>query len=157
MYTTQELYLSDLCSNKRVQKSFVLGKRYHTGEIPLVPCHKCNKEFASNESLRAHNIIHLGLELLKKANRNRLRMEQNLVAKKFAKGKPGKSVPAKHIPSKSPRAKPRKTSTLKTFVNYVKWCWHKGFLQSSIVVSATKFVLSNVLLITFFASLMTIP
>ena len=35
-------------------------------------------------------------------------MVQNLAAKKFAKGKLGKSAPAKLIPSKSPRAKPRK-------------------------------------------------
>ena len=85
-------------------------KRFHTGEIPLVPCPKCKKAFASEESLKAHNIIHLGLELLKKAKSSRLRMEQNLAAKKFATGKPGKSAPAKLIPSKSPRAKPRKTN-----------------------------------------------
>ena len=35
-------------------------------------------------------------------------MEQNLAAKKFTKGKPGKSAPAKLIPSKSPVARQRK-------------------------------------------------
>ena len=83
-------------------------KRFHTGEIPLVVCPKCYKEFASKESLKAHNIIHIGLELLKRAKRNRQRMEQNLAVKKFTKVKPGKSAPAKLIPSKSPMARQRK-------------------------------------------------
>ena len=50
-----------------------------------MPCPKCNREFASEESLKAHNIIHLRLELLKKAKRSRLRMEQNLAAKNLQK------------------------------------------------------------------------
>ena len=83
-------------------------KRFHTGEIPLELCPKYNKEFASKESLKAHNIIHIGLELLKRAKRNRCRMEQNLAAMKFTKGKPGKSAPVKLVPSKSPMARQRK-------------------------------------------------
>ena len=113
MCTTLKNFICQICVPTKGFKSHISLvihiKRFHTGEIPLVPCPKCNKEFASKESLKAHNIIHLGLELLKKAKRSRLRMEQNLAAKKFAKGKPGKSSPAKLISSKSPRAKPRTT------------------------------------------------
>ena len=82
-------------------------KGFTLGRYPL--CHAPSaKKFCSKESLKAHNIIHIGLELLKKAKQRRQKMEQNLAAKKFAKGKPDKSAPAKLIPSKSPGAKPRK-------------------------------------------------
>ena len=113
MCTTFKNFICQICVPTRAFKSHISLiihiKRFHTGQIPLVLCPKCKKEFASEESLRDHNIIHLGLELLKKAKRSKLRMEQNLAAKKFAKGKPGKSAPAKLIPSKPPRAKQRKT------------------------------------------------
>ena len=109
--TTLKNFICQICVPTKGFKSHlslvIHIKRFHTGEIPLVPCPKCKKEFASEGSLKAHNIIHLALELLKKAKRSRLRMEQNLAVKKFAAGKPGKS--AKLISSKSPKAKQRKT------------------------------------------------
>ena len=112
MCTTLKNFSCQICEPNKGFKSHVSLvihiKRFHTGGIPLVPCPKCKKEFCSKESLKAHNIIHIGLELLKKAKQRRQKMEQNLVAKKFAKGKPGESVPAKLIPSKSPRTKTRK-------------------------------------------------
>ena len=117
IYTTLKNFTCQICVPTKGFKSHVSlvihTKRFHTGEIPLVLCPKCYKEFASNESLKAYNIIHLGLELLKKAKKSRLRMEQNLAAKKFAKGKPCKSAPANIIPSKSPRANQGKHKHLK--------------------------------------------
>ena len=112
MCTTLKNFSCQICEPHKMFKSHsclvIHIKRFHTGEILLVVCPKCNKEFASKESLKAQNIIHIGLELLKRAKRNRQRMEHNLAAKKFTKGKPGKSAPAKLIPSKSPIARQRK-------------------------------------------------
>ena len=93
--------------SKTFPARFVNWTKASSQQIPLVPCPKCKKEFCSKESLKAHNIIHIGLELLKKAKQRRQKVEQNLAAKRFAKGKPGKSAPAKLIPSKSLRAKQR--------------------------------------------------
>ena len=108
--TTLNNFTYQICVPNKGYKSHVSLvihiERFHTGEIPLVPYPKCHKDFASNESLKAHNIIHVGLELLKKAKRNRLRIKQNLTAKRFAKEKPGKSAAAKLIPYKSPHLNP---------------------------------------------------
>ena len=84
MCTTLKNFSCQICEPNKGFKSHVSLvihiKRFHTGEIPLVPCPKCKKEFYSKESLKAHNIIHTGLELLKKA-KQRQKMEQNLAAK----------------------------------------------------------------------------
>ena len=66
-------------------------------------------------------------------------MEQNLAAKKFTKGKPGKSAPAKLIPSKSPVA--RQEEKLNQF--NLNMC--KGFLSNGFVISDAKIVISDVL------------
>ena len=70
MCTTLKNFICQICVPTKWFKSHlslvIHIKRFHTGWIPLVPCPKCKKEFASKESLKAYNIIHLGLELLKK-------------------------------------------------------------------------------------------
>ena len=94
MCTTLKNFTCQICEPHKMFKSHgslvIHIKRFHTGEIPLELCPKCNKEFASKESLKAHNIIHIGLELLKRAKRNRQRMEQNLAAKNLPKVNLGK-------------------------------------------------------------------
>ena len=78
-------------------------KIYHTGAIAKVKCNQCGKLFGSKQSLEQHEIIHMGLAVLKKAKAQTQALHKKVTTGSIPgkrKGQPvSKSAPAKLIKS----------------------------------------------------------